>query len=161
MSAPVPEVTRAKSVRLSRGKKKAAKPGKDGELERSRALAPTLEAVYPNARLVRVQLDFICENLPHHAQQAFLLHPPAKAHFAYPCPFGDCTGIFNLQESVARMLTGTVTGDAGSMTCGGLRARQGVPGQPCGQVMNYTVAVQYAQPVAATTRRTSGAAASR
>ncbi len=147
-------------MRLSRGKKKTAKPGKDGELERSRAIAPTLEAVYPNARLVRVQLDFICESLPHHAQQAFLLHPPAKAHFAYPCPFGDCTGIYNLQESIARMLTAAVTNDAGSLTCTGLRARQGVPGQPCEQVMNYTVAVQYAQPVTST-RRVAGAVASR
>jgi hypothetical protein len=153
-------------VRLSRGKKKTAKPGKDGELERSRAIAPTLEAVYPHARLVRVQLDFICENLPHHAQQAFLLHPPAKAHFAYPCPFGDCTGIFHLQESIARMLTGSVTNDAGTLTCTGLRARQGVPGQPCEQVVNYAVAVQYAQPTptpapAPSARRAAAAAASR
>jgi hypothetical protein len=147
-------------VRLSRGKKKTARPGKDGELERSRAIAPTLEAFSPNARLVRVQIDFICESLPHHAQQAFLLHPPAKAHFAYPCPFGDCTGIYDLQESIARMLTGTVTTGAGSLTCTGLRARGGVPGQPCGQVMNYAVAVQYAQP-APVVRRATGAAAAR
>jgi hypothetical protein len=119
--------------------------------------------VYPNARLVRVQIDFICESLPHHAQQAFLLHPPAKAHFAYPCPFGDCTGIYDLHETIGKMLAGAVTNDSGSRTCGGLRARQGVPGKPCEQVMNYAVSVQYAQPVqpAPTTRRTAGAAASR
>ncbi|MEO6080682.1 MAG: hypothetical protein ABIQ86_13025 [Steroidobacteraceae bacterium] len=146
-------------MRLSRGKKKTARPGKDGELERSRAIAPTLEAVCPNARLVRVQLDFICENLPHHAQQAYLLHPPAKAHFAYPCPFGDCTGIFHLEESIGRMLTDTTTTDAGSLTCIGLRARQGVPGQPCEQVMDYTVAVQYAQPVPVARRATRASAA--
>ena len=39
-------------MRLSRGKKKTVKPGKDGELERSRAIAPTLEAFHPDARLV-------------------------------------------------------------------------------------------------------------
>lgn len=149
-------------MRLSRGKKKTVKPGKDGELERSRAIAPTLEAFHPDARLVRVQLDFICENLPHHAQQAFLLHPPAKAHFSYPCPFGDCTGIYHLQEPIAAMLKGAVTNGSGSLVCTGLRARGGVPGQPCGQAMNYAIAVQYAQPVApATTRRATGAAASR
>ena len=143
---------------MSRGKKKTAKPGKDGELERSRALAPVLEAVYPNARLVRVQLDFVCESVPHHAQQAFLMHPPAKAHFAYPCPFGDCSGIFDLHEPVANMLkTGTTTG-GGSLTCTGLRARQGITGQPCGQVVNYAVSVQYAQ---AAPRRAAGVAASR
>jgi hypothetical protein len=148
-------------VRLSRGKKKAVKPGKDGELERRRAIAPVLEAAYPHARLVRVQLDFICESVPHHAQQAFLMHPPAKAHFAFPCPFGDCTGIYDLQESIAGMLSASTPTGGGSLTCTGLRARQGVPGQVCGQVAKYAVAVQFAQPVAPTTRRAAGAAASR
>jgi hypothetical protein len=147
-------------VRLSRGKKKTAKPGKDGELERRRAIAPVLEAAYPNARLVRVQLDFICESVPHHAQQAFLMHPPAKAHFAFPCPFGDCTGIYDLQDSIAGMLKSGTTTDDGSLCCTGLRARQGVPGQVCGQVAKYAVAVQFAQP-APTTRRAAGASASR
>jgi hypothetical protein len=96
-----------------------------------------------------------------HAQQAFLLHPPAKAHFSYPCPFGDCTGIYHLQDAIGTMLKGAVTNGSGSLVCTGLRARGGVPGQPCGQAMNYTVAVQYAQPAAPVTRRASGAAASR
>jgi len=86
------------------------------------------------------------------------MHPPAKAHFAYPCPFGDCSGIFDLHEPVANMLkTGTTTG-GGSLTCTGLRARQGITGQPCGQVVNYAVSVQYAQ---AAPRRAAGVAASR
>ena len=143
---------------MSRGKKKTARPGKDGELERSRAIAPTLEAVCAEALLVRVQLDFICESLPHHAQQTFLMHPPAKAHFAYPCPFGDCLGIYHLQQAVGRMLADNVTNDGGTLTCTGLRARGGVPGQPCEQVVQYAVAVQYA-PLATRARRAPRASA--
>lgn len=70
------------------------------ELRKARAAAPILRLVCPEASVVRVNLEFQENPLLAHAPQSLSLYPPAKAFFAYECPFGDCDGVYDLNELV-------------------------------------------------------------
>jgi hypothetical protein len=71
--------------------------------------------------------------------QSFVLYPAAKAFFAYPCPYGDCDGLYDLASEAARTLTTEKRHIAGTVECTGKRARDGRQGQSCGLRMSYTI----------------------
>ncbi len=75
--------------------------------------------------------------------QSFELYPPARAFFEYPCPYGDCDGIFDLGAAIREALGRASTRVEGTLECCGVRPGDGGLKLPCGLRVNYTLAAQY------------------
>jgi hypothetical protein len=90
-------------------------------------------------------LRFIPETAPLAAPQGFRLYPTAQAFFAYPCPHGDCDGIYELESDARRVLSREEISVSGIIECPGVRSRNGLQRQPCGLHMSYTITYQEAQ----------------
>jgi hypothetical protein len=107
--------------------------------------------------VVNVTLRFLTPTLPLHADQSFALYPAARAYFSYPCPYGDCDGVFDVSEPAGRTLAREKAQVAGTLTCSGLRSRDGLVRQSCGLRVNYTISSQHESAGAVTPgRRVSG-----
>ncbi len=130
-------------MRLSRNKKKVAQWDRRGELLKSRAASDKLSEVCPDVARVNVELEFESQALLAHARQSFSLFPAAKAHFVYPCPFGDCDGVYDLQSVALATLKGHSASSSGSLKCTGNRTRDGLVGVPCGLEVSYSIAASY------------------
>jgi hypothetical protein len=129
-------------VRLSSNRKPSAYREREDQLRKARTAAPTLREVHPGTSLVNVQLQFDTTAMPNHAPQSFTLYPPARLYLSYPCPFGDCTGVFELGAAAGPALRGERHTVSGSMECGGLRSRDGAQGQACGLGLKYSITAQ-------------------
>jgi hypothetical protein len=81
---------------------------------------------------------------PLTAPQAFQLYPTAQAFFSYPCPHGDCDGIYDLEAEARRILSRDETSVSGVIECIGVRSRNGLQRQPCGLHVSYTITFQEA-----------------
>jgi hypothetical protein len=141
-------------MRISRNKKKVSTWDRRDELLKQRAASETLRAVCPEAELVSVQLEFKTQAPVSHASQAHALYPPAKAHFVYPCPYGDCDGVYDLQSVALEALGRKGRRVSGSLKCTGNRSREGAAGVPCGLEVSYSISARYdvAQPRAQVSR---------
>jgi hypothetical protein len=129
-------------MRLPPNKRAIPSSTRRDELRRARAAAPILRLACPEASVVRVNLEFQKNPLLAHAPQTLSLYPPAKAFFAYECPFGDCDGVYDLNELVWETLkTGRYTMD-GRVTCNGHRAGNGVDGSVCQLALSYLIKVR-------------------
>jgi hypothetical protein len=102
-----------------------------------------LRVISPTAVVVNVQLEFLPASEPPHAAQSLVLYPAAKAFFAYPCPYGDCDGIYDLATDATRTLSGAKGSVTGVSECVGMRARDGLQRQPCGLRMSYTISATH------------------
>jgi hypothetical protein len=71
------------------------------------------------------------------------MYPAAQAFFEYPCPYGDCDGIYELGAAAAQALGGEHSAVSGTLECRGLRSRDGLQRQPCGLAMSYTITTQH------------------
>jgi len=136
------------SLRLSNTRTRPRKqptPTREREdrLRAGRAAAQTLRSVSPTATLVNVQLRFISAATPAHAAQSFVLYPPAKAYFAYPCPYGDCDGIYNLDAAANRAMAGEKSRITGTLECDGVRSHNGPSRERCGLQLKYTITAQH------------------
>jgi hypothetical protein len=117
---------------------------RDEQLRLGRVGAPALRDMCPSAAMVTVTLRFPRATLPLHSEQAFVLYPAARAHFAYPCPYGNCDGVFDLGADASRALTREkATRIAGTLDCTGSRSRDGLQQEVCGLRMNYTIAASH------------------
>ena len=112
-------------------------------LQKGRADAQTLRQACPTATLVRVNLTFMPATAPLHAAQSFVLYPAARAYFSYPCPYGDCDGVYDLGAEALRILGREKTRLSGKAECTGLRSRDGLQRQPCGLCVDYTISAQH------------------
>ena len=115
---------------------------REERLRKGRDAAQTLRTAFPNAATVNVQLRFLPATAPLHAAQSFMLYPAARAYFSYPCPYGDCDGIYDLSAPAHQALGrkgGTVNG---TLECAGVRSRDGLQRQPCGLRVSYTISAQ-------------------
>lgn len=130
-------------MRLSPKRKAPSPSDRRDELRKARAAAPTLRMACPDAALVRVELAFPEELRPPHAPQAFSVYPPAKAHFVYACPFGDCDGVYDLNEIAFGTLQAGKRKVRGTLTCTGHRARNGKSGCPCELAATYSIIVRH------------------
>jgi hypothetical protein len=113
-------------------------------LRQGRAAAPVLRELSANAAFVELHLRFHSDDGCVHADQSFVLYPAATAYFGFPCPYGDCDGIYDLAEVTRSALHCATPMVAGSLTCAGTRSRQRTPGRPCGLEVRYTVTVERA-----------------
>ena len=116
---------------------------REERLRKSRARAQTLRSSFPSASLVEVRLQFLPATTPPHAEQSFKLYPGARAFFGYPCPYGDCDGIYELGPEADRALTGHSSCVTGTLECGGVRSRDGLSKQPCGLRVTYRIAAHH------------------
>jgi hypothetical protein len=105
--------------------------------------AQPMRNAYPTAAFANVQLKFDDPAANGHAAQSHIFYPPARAYFAFPCPYGDCDGIYDLTEAVGAALGKEAASREGTLECKGVRARGGLQRQHCGLVAHYTLAAQY------------------
>lgn len=108
-----------------------------------RAAAQTLRRVSPTAISVNVQLRFLPATAPAHVAQSFVLYPAAKAYFAYPCPYGDCSGIYDLDLEATRAIGQEKSRVTGTLECAGLRSRAGQAREQCGLQVKYMITVKH------------------
>ena len=126
-------------MRLSRNRKVAAVWDRRGELRKGRAAAETLSMMCPDAASVRVELEFRSAAGEAHVPQIYSLFPPAKAHFVFPCPYGDCGGLYDLQAVGLQALQGKEKHAHGTLMCTGSRSRDGGAGRPCDLQLIYSI----------------------
>lgn len=130
-------------MRLSRNKKAQAPWDRKDELRKGRAAAETLRVVHPNAASVSVELSFHADSQPSLAPQSFSLYPPAKAHFIYACPYGDCDGVYDLQSAALRALQAEEVSATGTLKCTGHRSRDGMTARPCDLNVVFSITAHY------------------
>jgi hypothetical protein len=133
-------------------KKKPSVSIRQDELRKGRAAAPILRVACPEAALVRVELEFQADPLFAHAPQTLCIYPPAKAHFAYACPFGDCDGVYDLNEVALSTLKAGRKKTRGTLTCGGHRSRDGRVRSLCDLALSYSITVASHGPQQQTSR---------
>jgi hypothetical protein len=131
-------------MRMPSHKKTPASLGRDERLRKAHAGAKTLRTAFPGTALVSVQLHFLQESATPHAAQSFVLYPGARALFAYPCPYGDCDGIYELEAEAQRTLALEAPSISGTAECCGMRSRNGLSRQACGLQMSYSITAQRA-----------------
>lgn len=134
-------------MRLSSSSPAALRQERAERLRRDRAATLTLREAFPAVDQLRVELEFegMAANIP--TAQSHVLHPPAKAYFAFPCPHADCDGQFDLSAAVSAMLTNQAAGAKGVLKCPGQRLDRRASRIPCELHLHYTFSVTY-QPTA-------------
>ncbi len=128
-------------MRFPAKKKAPSASQRQDDLRRARAAAPTLRVVCPDAAVVRVELEFQADPLLAHAPQILSIYPPAKAHFAYACPFGDCDGVYDLNEVALSSLKAGKKKTRGTLLCSGHRSRDGKVRTVCDLALSYSITV--------------------
>jgi len=126
-------------MRLLPPSKVASFQDRSERLRRGRASAPKLRELFPGATRLDVRLEFLCEERSGHADQVFVLYPGARAFFGFPCPYGDCDGIYDLRPAVEATLGGSALQGAGTLECTGVRPRLRGPRQACGLRLNFRI----------------------
>jgi hypothetical protein len=124
-------------------KKESVFQQRRSEWLRNRAAAQTLRSAFPTVELIRVELKFRDTTARTPAAQSYVVHPPARAFFEYPCPFADCNGKFDLNAVATQAMASSASHAEGTLECTGLRSRDGLQKQPCGLCVSYTLATQY------------------
>ncbi len=102
-----------------------------------------MRSAFPAVQLLHIDLVFEDPEAPPPAAQSHALHPPAPAFFAFPCPYANCNGSFDLSEVVRRMTKGSSSKVAGGLECSGARTRDGIGKRACGVHVRYTISTQY------------------
>jgi hypothetical protein len=128
---------------LPRQKPSAVRERKE-RLRKASDAAQTLRSAFPHATLVTVELQFLPASAPPHAAQSFTLYPGARAFFGYPCPYGDCDGIYELGTAADQAMARNSPSVSGTLECTGLRSRDGLQRQACGLQMAFTITVRHA-----------------
>jgi hypothetical protein len=112
------------------------------QMRKRRAESAKLQELSPQTARMNVQLNFLPLAAPPHAAQSFVLYPTARAYFEYPCPYGDCAGVYDLNAEAQRVLTQDKKRVSGTFECTGTRSRVGTTAQPCGLRVNYSISVE-------------------
>lgn len=128
-------------MRFPAKKKTASVSIRQDELRKARAAAPTLSVACPEAEVVRVELEFQADPLLAHAPQILSIYPPAKAHFSYACPFGDCDGVYDLNQIALDSLKTGKKKTRGTLACSGHRSRDGKTRTLCDLALSYSITV--------------------
>jgi hypothetical protein len=119
----------------------AAKLMRDGALIPP---SPALRTVFPGVEELRVELEFIWESGWMPSNQLRILRPAARASFRYPCPFAGCSGWFELDEQVRRLVECRESSVTSELGCAGVRPRDRATGKPCQAQVRYVIKASYA-----------------
>lgn len=130
-------------MRMPSRKKESASQQRREQWRRSRMAAQTVRSAFPAIELIRVELKFQDMTRLTPAAQSYVLHPPARAFFEFPCPYADCDGQFDLGPVATLAATATSSHAEGTLECSGSRSRDGLQKQACGLRTDYAVDIQY------------------
>lgn len=132
-----------RSARAKPGAPGAARKERIEQSLRARAASETVRNAFPAVEHIRLTLTFIEPTEPAPAPQTLELHPPARAYFAFPCPWSDCDGHFDLGAMARDAIEHGKTTLDGSLVCDGQRARNRIPKLPCGLRIDYSLGILY------------------
>jgi hypothetical protein len=125
-----------------RGSRRAA-----AKLMREGALitpSPELRTLFPGVEELRVELVFLSEPGWTPSNQVRIMRPAARVSFRYPCPFAGCSGWFELDEPVRRLVECHEDSVASTLGCVGVRPRDRGTGKPCEAQLRYVIKASYA-----------------
>ncbi|HVN45511.1 MAG TPA: hypothetical protein VMT66_09660 [Steroidobacteraceae bacterium] len=71
--------------------------------------------------------------------QSHTRHAAACAFFAFPCPYADCDGQFDLSTAVTNAVANPVHRTTGELQCSGTRIVRMGASELCGLRLDYTV----------------------
>ncbi len=91
------------------------------QLRHDWAAARVLRSAFPTVQQLRIELRFAVPDSSAPTPQSHLLFPPARAFFAYPCPYSDCNGQFDLAGAVTAAMSNATHRAGGALECGGAR----------------------------------------
>lgn len=122
---------------------------------RERAATPTMRNAFPRVEQLRLELKFVEGGPRLPADQAHTMHPAAQAFFAFPCPYTDCDGRFDLSAAVTEALSKSAHRREGEIACTGHRLSDGASDRTCGLRLRYVLTARYHKSSAATERATA------
>ncbi|MGE0582213.1 MAG: hypothetical protein AB7P31_08825 [Steroidobacteraceae bacterium] len=134
-----------KNARAKPGAPGAARKERREQSLRDRAASETVRNAFPTVEHIRLELTFVEATESAPAPQTFVLHPPARAYFEFPCPWSDCDGRFDLAGVARRTIERGQTQLDGTMVCTGQRARDRIPKQACNLHAGYSLTVLYSK----------------
>jgi hypothetical protein len=130
-------------MKLATGKPVALREGRLDKLRRDRAGSPAMRAAFPAVGQLRIKLQFQDSHPSTPAAQLHELYPPARAFFAYACPYANCDGQFDLSAAVSAAIQGELPVSAGVIECGGSRARDHSYRQACLLQLHYEISPSF------------------
>jgi hypothetical protein len=123
----------------------AIRQNRSARLRRERAAALALRAAFPEVRQLRLELRFDSKTTITPVPQSHILHPPARAYFAFPCPYADCDGRFDLTAAVASAVENPSRRSEGTFECAGVRVGNHPSRRPCELRLIYAVTAMSGQ----------------
>lgn len=109
------------------------------QLRRDREAAPKLGAMFPAVEQLRFELRFEGSGTSTPVPQSHVLHPPARAYFAFRCPYADCDGRFELASAVHAAVQDPSHRIEGVLECAGSRASDFAARPPCRLRLHFTL----------------------
>ena len=106
--------------------------------------AAPLVSTYANIEEVGVALAFDDpEGKQQPSPRGMSFAPDMHAYFLFSCPMRDCTGGgFDANDDLHRALKRHEGGHTGTLTCQGVRPRNGLKDVRCGIELRYTLALR-------------------
>lgn len=126
-------------MRLGHARSAATPQDRASQLRRDQEAAPKLRTMFPAVDQLRIELSFEGGGSATPVPQSRILHPPARAHFSFPCPYGDCDGRFELAAAAHTAVEDPSHRVEGVLECTGSRARDFAPKSPCQLRLHFTL----------------------
>ena len=126
-------------MRLGHARSAVTRQDRSAQLRRDQEAAPKLRAMFPAVDQLRIELNFEGGGASTPVPQSRILHPPARAHFSFPCPYGDCDGRFELAAAVQTVVDDPAHRLEGVIECAGSRASESASKSPCRLRLHFTL----------------------
>jgi hypothetical protein len=108
-----------------------------------RATAGPLAQAFPDVEQLGITLNFVQPSGPSPPPQKHRFFPPATMILEFPCPHGDCDGLFDLTGVAVELLSATLAVVKGVTNCLGSRTAPHAGRQPCVLSLRYHIAAIY------------------
>jgi hypothetical protein len=129
-------------MKLASNSSATTREGRLEQLRRDRAASRVIREAFPEVRQLRIELKFEGSHPHMPTSQLHELYPPARAFFAYPCPYAGCDGHYDLSAAVRTAIEGEPHVVDGMVECGGSRPRDPTSRQSCLLQLHYQVRAQ-------------------
>ncbi|HEY1891482.1 MAG TPA: hypothetical protein VGG63_13800 [Steroidobacteraceae bacterium] len=126
-------------MKLGQARGSATRQERSSQLRRDQEAAPKLHAMFPAVEQLRIELSFEGGGSSTPVPQSRTLHPPARAYFSFPCPYGDCDGRFELGAAVQAAVEDPSHRLEGVLECGGSRASDFASKPQCQLRLHFTL----------------------
>lgn len=126
-------------MRLGNARGAPTRQDRAAQFHRDQLAAPKLRAAFPTVEQLRFELKFEGGGASTPVPQSHVLHPPARAYFAFRCPYADCDGRFDLAAAVDSVVGDPSHRTEGVLACGGSRASDYAAKPACQLRLHFTV----------------------